>query len=56
LTQQIASEESKFIAICKKRVDIANSIDYKVLSKIDIDERKSEANEVFKWIMVAIYQ
>lgn len=36
-------------------MEIANSIDVKSFLKLDIDERKSEANEVFKWIIVAMY-
>lgn len=52
---KIAEEEKTFLAKCQKRVQIAESIDYKKLKKLQIDERKSLANEVFKWILVAVY-
>ena len=52
---KIAEEEKTFLAKCQNRVQIAESIDYKKLKKLQIDERKSLANEVFKWILVAVY-
>lgn len=52
---KIAEEEKKYISNCQKRIQIAESINYDKLTTIDIDERKSIANEVFKWIIVAIY-
>lgn len=52
---KIAAEEQQFLGFCKKRIEIASSLDMKRLAKLDIDERKSEANDLFKWILVAIY-
>lgn len=51
----IAGFESRVVECCKKRISIANSINFKLLSKLDIDDRKSKAHEVFKWIIVSIY-
>jgi len=36
-------------------VQIAQSIEYKQLRKIEMVERKSLGNEVFKWVLVALY-
>lgn len=41
---KIAEEEKTYLANCQKRVQIAESIDYKKLRKLEIDERKSLAN------------
>lgn len=40
---------------CRKRVELAKSIDPKMLKKLDLEERKSEANELFKWVIVTFY-
>jgi len=52
---KIAEEQEAFFRNCQQRIQIAESIDYKRLKKIDIEERKSIANEVFKWMLVALY-
>lgn len=52
---KIAEEEKKFLTNCQKRIQVANSINYEKLYEIEIDEKKSIANEVFKWIIVSIY-
>jgi hypothetical protein len=36
-------------------VEIASKIDVKAFLKLDIEERKSDAHEVFKWVIVAFY-
>jgi hypothetical protein len=36
-------------------VELAKSIDPKMLKKLDLEERKSEANELFKWVIVTFY-
>lgn len=36
-------------------MELAKSIDPKLLKKLDLDERKSDANELFKWIIVTFY-
>lgn len=41
---KIAEEEKAYFANCQKRVQFAESIDYKKLKKLQIDERKSLAN------------
>lgn len=38
-----------------KRIELAKSLDLIKFKKLDIEERKSPAHEVFKWILVAIY-
>lgn len=53
--QEIAKMEERYINICKQRIEKANSIDCKKLEKVDIEDRKSEANQVFKWVLVSIY-
>lgn len=55
LRGEIKKLETEYIAVCKARIKVANSLNIKKISKIDIDDRKSMANEVFKWILVAIY-
>ena len=41
--------------ICEERIQQAKELTIKGLTKLDLDDRKSIANEPFKWIMVAIY-
>lgn len=53
--QGIAEQEQLHLSNCKKRVEIASKIDVKAFLKLDIEERKSDAHEVFKWIIVALY-
>lgn len=52
---KISAEEQEYVKNCQKRIEIADKIDYKKLKKLDIDERKSLANELWKWAIVAIY-
>ena len=40
---------------CKERVRLANEIDLKSLRKIDIEDKTSPANDMFKWILAAVY-
>lgn len=53
--KQIESNEKKYLAEWEKRIQIANKIDTDSLLKVEIEDRKSKANEVFKWIIVTIY-
>ena len=55
IRQKIDDEKKSYIRNCELRVRAAESINYKNLKNIVIEERKSAANEVFKWIVVAIY-
>lgn len=53
--QGITEQEQLHLSNCKKRVEIASNINVKAFLKLDIEERKSDAHEVFKWIIVALY-
>lgn len=53
--ENIKRAEEEYIAICKKRIAVASEIDYKRLSKVEIEDRKSPANQLFKWMLVCIY-
>ena len=52
---KIAEGGERHIQNCRKRVEIAKGIDVQAFLKLDIEERTSAANEVFKWMMVALY-
>jgi hypothetical protein len=52
---KIAEEEKIYLSNCQKRIQLAASINYKKFGDLEIDERRSLANEVFKWMIVAIY-
>lgn len=53
--KQIETNEKKYLAEWEKRIQIAAKIDTDILAKIDIEDRKSKANDVFKWVIVTIY-
>jgi hypothetical protein len=55
LKTTIANEKKKFISNCERRIAISKDIDIASLKKAEIEERKSDANELFKWILVAMY-
>ena len=55
IKQKIADLKKKYLLNCEKRVKISHTINYGILKKLEIDERKSKAHEVFKWILVAMY-
>jgi hypothetical protein len=42
--------------VCKERIDLAQKIDMKKLKNLEIEDKKSKAHEVFKWIIVALYE
>ena len=50
-----AEGQKKHIYNCQARLAKANEFDYKRLGKIDIPEKKSQANDLFKWILVTFY-
>jgi len=52
----IASIKKKYLDVCKERIGIANTIDSSALRKLDIEDRKSDAHEVFRWIIVTFYR
>jgi hypothetical protein len=49
-------EEKSLIENFKRRIERASSLDFKALGNIEIDDRKSTANKLFKWILVALYK
>ncbi len=44
-----------YLNTCKERVRLANELNLKQLKKLDIEDKKSPAHDVFKWIMAGIY-
>ena len=55
LRNEIKGLEQEYIKVCKERISVANSLNIKKISKVEIEDRKSIANDLFKWILVAIY-
>lgn len=53
---KIVQLEQQHLSNCKRRIEISKTVNVKEFKKLDIEERKSEAHEVFKWIIVALYQ
>ena len=52
---KIKEEETDYIGLCKRRIELAKEIDMKKLKKLELEERTSLANEVFKWVLVCMY-
>lgn len=52
---EIENLKKKYIKVCQERIAQAKGLTVKELKKLDLDDRKSIANEPFKWVMVAIY-
>lgn len=51
----IKNLNQSYINTCKERVRLANEIDLKALRKVDIEDKTSPANDLFKWILASIY-
>lgn len=39
----------------KQRIELAEKISIKKFKKLSLDDRKSKANEIFKWLLVCFY-
>lgn len=52
---QIRNYNHELKQIYEERIKLAKEINIKHLNKVEIDDKKSIANELFKWILVAIY-
>jgi len=52
----IASIKKKYLDTCKERIAIANTINLSPLKKLDIEDRRSDAHDLFRWIIVTFYK
>jgi hypothetical protein len=52
---KIAEEERLNVKFSLKRIELAKSLELIKFKKLEIEERKSPAHELFKWILVTIY-
>jgi len=52
----IVAIKKKYVEICKERIGIANTIDSDAFKHLDIEDRKSDAHDLFRWIIVTFYK
>lgn len=52
---KIRSLQHDYVNTCKERIKLSNEMNIKSLSKIHIEDKKSPANEVFRWVLVSMY-
>ena len=63
LKKSISTEEGlisnlrvKYVEVCKERVAIANTINTDRIGKLVMEDRKSEAHDLFKWLIITFYK
>lgn len=53
---RINAIRTKYVNNCKERIAIANTVDTERLGELEIEDRKSEAHELFKWVIITFYK
>lgn len=53
---QILGFKAKLVNNIKERIAIANTIDSEQLGGLELEDRKSEAHQLFKWAIVVFYK
>lgn len=48
--------KKKYLDLCKERVGIANTINTESFKRLEMEDRKSESHELFKWIIITFYK
>lgn len=42
--------------MCKERIAISNTINTNAIGELEIEDRKSEAHDLFKWLIITFYK